>query len=391
MGPQALSRRLLFLLALAVLLATSVVPGVAQTGYIAFGDSITAGVGDDDLRTEKGYPPRLEALLQGAGINAVVDNYGVGGEDTVQGVARLPGVLNEAAISGDVLLLMEGTNDISRGIPVETTRFNLNQMAERAENRGMSVIHATTIPRLPDARFDSGNVTNTWLNQNIRDMAGRRARKLADPFEVLSTTPDLFTRYYYQGNDDPVGHPNAAGYDLVAQIFFDVIRNVDRVPPVTGLVSPAHGAKDVSANGPITVDVWDFGAGIDLAATTLEINGVSTGAVPVGDPKKVTLTWQPPAPLAGIVSLGLAARDLAVPPNAVDREIVSFTIAGTQILTGDMDQDGRVDGADLPRFARRFGSRLGETLYSPSADFNNDGIVDGQDLAVLASNFGKSG
>src|SRR5215218_3096117 len=111
-GAGAVSRRLLFVLA--ILLAAS---AQAQTAYIGFGDSITAGVGDDDLRTEKGYPPRLEALLQGAAINAVVENYGVPGEDTVQGLSRINGVLNEAALSGDVLILMEGTNDISRGIP----------------------------------------------------------------------------------------------------------------------------------------------------------------------------------------------------------------------------------------------------------------------------------
>lgn len=383
-------RRLLPALAvlLAVLLAGR---SEAQTAYIGFGDSITSGVGDDAARTEKGYPPRLEVLLRGAGFDAVVENHGVGGEDTVQGLGRINGVLNEAALSGDVLLLMEGTNDISRGIPVETTRFNLNQMAERAESRGMTVIHATTIPRLPDAKFDPGNITNVWLNQNIRDMAGRRGRRLADPFEVLSTTPDLFARYYSQASDDPVGHPNAAGYDLLAQIFFDVIRNVDRVPPVAGLVSPAHGAKGISASAPITVDVWDFGAGIDLAVTTLEINGVPTGVAPTGDPKKATLTYQPPTPLAGIISVGLSSRDLATPSNSVDREVASFTVAGTQLLTGDLDQNGRVDGADLLRFARRFGSRLGEPLYSSTADFNDDGIVDGQDLAVLANNFGKSG
>lgn len=372
---------------LAVLLA---VPAGAQTGYIAFGDSITAGAYDDDLRTEKGYPPRLEALLQGAGINAVVDNYGYGGEDTVQGMSRINGVLDEAAISGDVLLLMEGTNDISRGIPVETTRYDLTQMAEKAEKRGLTVIHATAIPRLPNAKVDSENVTNTWLNQNVRDMAGFRGRKLADPFEVFSTIPDLFTRFYYQGKDDPVGHPIAAGYDLLAQVFFDAIRNVDKVPPVTGLVTPAHGAREVPASTLIKVDVWDFGAGIDLAATTLKVDGVAVAATPAGDPKHVILSYQPPAPLAGIVSVGLSSRDLANPANTVDREVVRFTVVGTQILTGDLDQDGRVDGADLLRFARRFGSRLGETLYAPSADFNNDGIVDGQDLAVLASNFGKS-
>lgn len=383
MGKSPVIRRI----ALAILALALASSAQAQTAYIAFGDSITEGVGEDP---ERGYPPRLEALLQGAGIDAVVENYGVGGEDTTQGLARINAVLNEAALSGDVLILMEGTNDISRKISVETTRFDLTQMAERAENRGMTVIHATTIPRLPNAKVDAENVTNTWLNQNIRDMAGRRSRKLADPFEVLSTTPDLFTRFYYQGNDDPVGHPNAAGYDLLAQIFFDVIRNVDTVPPVIGLTTPAHGDEDISPTGAITVEVWDFGAGIDLANTTLLVDGVSTGATPAGDPKHATLTHTPAAPLSGIVEVGLRSRDLATTPNAVDREVFRFTVEGTQILTGDMDQDGRVDGFDLLRFARRFGAREGEILYSPSADFNDDGIVDGQDLAVLASNFGKS-
>ena len=374
MGKNAVIRRLL--LSLLLLVPAS---AWAQTAYIAFGDSITAGVYDDDSRTELGYPPRLEALLQGAGIDAVVENYGKGGEDTGQALERINSVLNEAALSGDVLILMEGTNDISRGIPPETTRFHLNDMAERAERRGMTVIHATAIPRLPDARFDAQNITNTWLNQHIRDMAGRRERKLADPYELFSVIPDLFTRYYYQGNDDPVGHPIAAGYDLLAQIFFDVIRDLDRVPPVLGMSEPAHGDKDVSPTAPIVVEVRDFGAGIDLTATILVVDGVATTAPPVGDSKHVTFNYQPPAPLTGIVSVGLRSRDLATTPNTVDRELLSFTVEGAQILTGDMDQDGRVDGTDLLRFARRFGSRLGETLYTPSADFNNDQIIDGQE------------
>jgi lysophospholipase L1-like esterase len=378
-------RRLAF--GLLLCLASSV---QAQTGYIAFGDSITFGVGDDPLRAEKGYPPRLQALLQGAGVNAVVENFGIGGEDTQMGLARIDNVLRDNALTGDVLLLMEGTNDISRGYSIESIRFNLNEMAKRAEARGMSVIHATTIPRLPNAKFDPQNVANTELNQNIRDMAGFRERKLADPFEVFSVAPNLFTSYYYVGTDDPVGHPNAAGYDLLARTFFDVIRGVDTVPPVSGLTSPEPGAKNVSASAPVSVQVWDFGQGIDLAATTLVINGTATGIVPTGTPKHVTLTYQPVTPLAGVVSVGLQSRDLATPPNSVNREILRFTVAGTQVLQGDIDQDGRVDGTDLLRFARRFGSRRTDPLYSEVADFNGDNIIDGQDLAVLASNFGKS-
>jgi lysophospholipase L1-like esterase len=383
-------RRPLLALALLLGLASSV---RAQTGYIAFGDSITFGVGDDPLRAEKGYPPRLQALLQGAGVNAVVKNFGIGGEDTQQGLARIDGVLQVNAAAGDVFLLMEGTNDISRGYTIESIRFNLNEMAKRAEARGLSVVHATTIPRLPNAKVDPQNVTNTRLNQNIRDMAGFRERKLADPYEVFSATANLFSNYYYQGADDPVGHPNTVGYDLLAQVFFDVIRGVDRVPPVSGLTSPEPGAKNVSASAPVSVEVWDFGQGIDLAATTLTVNGMVTGIVPTGTPKHVTLTYQPATPLSGVVSVGLQARDLATAPaspNTVNREILRFTVAGTQVLLGDIDQDGRVDGTDLLRFARRFGSRRTDPLYSEVADFNGDGIIDGQDLAVLASNFGKS-
>lgn len=383
-------RRLALAFALLSGLASSV---QAQTGYIAFGDSITFGVGDDPLRPEKGYPPRLQALLQGAGVNAVVENFGIGGEDTQQGLARIDNVLRDNALTGDVLLLMEGTNDISRGYSIESIRFNLNEMAKRAETRGMSVIHATTIPRLPNAKFDPQNVTNTELNQNIRDMAGFRERKLADPYEMFGATPNVFVSYYYTGADDPVGHPNAVGYDLLAQTFFDVIRGVDRVPPVAGVTSPKPGARNVSASAPVSVDVWDFGQGIDLSATTLVINGTATGIVPTGTTKRVTLTYQPATPLTGVVSVGLQSRDLATPPaspNTVNREILRFIVAGTQVLQGDIDQDGRVDGSDLLRFARRFGSRRTDPLYSEVADFNADNIIDGQDLAVLASNFGKS-
>jgi lysophospholipase L1-like esterase len=384
------TRRLLLAFALLSGLAPSV---QAQTAYIAFGDSITFGVGDDPLRTEPGYTPRLQALLQGAGANAVVKNFGKPGEDTQQAFIRIDGVLQENALTGDVFLLMEGTNDISRGQTPEMIRFNLNELALRAEARGLSVIHATTIPRLPNAKFDPQNVTNTQLNQHIRDMAAFRQRKLADPYEVFSATPNLFGAYYYTGADDPVGHPNAAGYDLLAQVFFDVIRGVDRVPPVSGISSPKPGAKDVSPSAPVSVDVLDFGQGIDLSATTLVINGVATGIVPTGTPKKVALTYQPATPLSGVVSVGLQSRDLATSPaspNTVNREIFRFTVAGAQVLQGDIDQDGRVDGTDLLRFARRFGTRRTDPLYSEVADFNGDSSIDGQDLAILASNFGKT-
>lgn len=374
-----------------MLLLAAASPALAQTGFLAFGDSITEGRGDDPTRTEKGYPPRLQTLLVGAGVQATVENAGKGGESTVEGLTRLDTVLAGIGTATDVMILMEGTNDLRDGISVETTRRNLTEMARKAQLKGLTVVHATLIPRLPTAPIDGDNVTNLTLNEHVRDMAGRNSRTLADPFEVFSTLANLFTTYYSAERPDPVGHPNAAGYDRLAQLLFDVLRNRDTVPPVPGITNPVHGAEAVPATGPIQVEVWDFGTGIDFANTKLLVNGTDTGVVPAGDTKHAVLTYTPAQPLTGMLRVGLRTRDLATPtPNASDREVARAIVAGTLILEGDLDRNGRVDGGDLVQFARRFGARLGEILYLARADFNADGQIDGTDLARLATNFGKT-
>jgi lysophospholipase L1-like esterase len=374
----------------AVVIAALAMPatGLAQTTrYIAFGDSITEGFGDDERPDGKGYPPRLEVLLQRAGEDAEVLNRGLGSERTMEGLTRLDDVLDEDG--GDVLLLMEGTNDISRAVSLNTIRFNLAEMARKAEAAGLEVVHATVIPRLARARFDNDNVQTRRLNQRVRDLAGTSERLLVDPFEELFDIPNLYNRYYIPGSD-PVGHLNPEGYDLLAQIFFDALQEVDTVPPVVGLMDPEIGDQEISPDAVIILDVWDFGTGLDLQNLTLLINRSPVTATATGDTTMTTLTYDPPQPLAGPVEIGLRARDQATPPNQVDRQIARVVVAGTTFLPGDLTQDGRVDGTDLVRLALRFGARNGEQRFQAAADLNGDRVIDGMDLAVLASNFGRA-
>lgn len=362
----------------------------AQTRYVAFGDSITAGVGDDPARAEQGYPPRLEGLLQQAGQNAVVVNRGVGAERTPEGLSRIDEVLDEG---GDVLLLMEGTNDITRFISLETTIFNLRRMAERAEAQGVEVVHGTLIPRIPDARVDAENIANNRLNQRIRDLAGTDGRDLADHFEVFGTLPNPFATHYFGSPQDGVGHPNARGYDLMARTWFEVLTGADTVPPVAGRISPSYGAESVDSGSVVSVDVWDFGEGIDLAATRLVLNGVVVGAEVSGGNRGATLRYRPERPFQGTVHVTLRSADLATPANTLNREVSYFRVEGAppeEELQGDIDGDGRVDGADLVRLALAFGSGRGQSRYDPSADLDSSGRVDGEDLAILASNFGRA-
>ena len=346
----------------------------------AFGDSITAGVGDDPGRQAPGYPPRLEELVPGL----VVDNRGVGAERTPEGLARIDEVLAEP---GDCLLLMEGTNDISRGISPETTLFNLDRMASRAADAGRTPYHATLIPRLLNARFDPNNVDNQDLGQAIRRLAAERGRGLVDPFEVFSTRPRLFREYYYAGEEDPVGHPNGPGYDLLATVFADVLLGTDTVPPVPVLLAPAHGASQVPAEATVEVEMMDFGSEIVEGSATLVVGGAPAPAPVVADGgRRLRWSYKPPVPLSGVVPMTLRAWDLS--GNVYNRLLGRFQVFGAVIPRGDVDGDGRVTGADLVRLGLAFGAGASSRRYDADADFDGSGQVDGEDLAVLAANFG---
>ena len=360
----------------------------AQTNYLAFGDSITLGVGDDPARAQPGYPPRLQALLQSVGVSATVGNYGRGGEKTPEALLRIDGIL-ALGKPGDTFLLMEGTNNVSQSISLETTIADLDTMAFRAEGLGMKVVHATVIPRPPNAKHDADNTLTDQLNGRIRNLAGQRGRRLADPNEVFRNTPNLFSGFYSADPTDFVGHPNAAGYDILARVFYNVIRNIDAVSPVPGVIIPATGTANVKPDTNIQVDVWDFGTGIDLANTFLLVNGQVTAAVPQGNALHAIFNYQPPTPLAGKVTLGLRSRDFATPPNAIDRQVATFTVRGSA-LQGDLNGDNRVDGMDLVLLALHFGANQGDPTYDATADLNADGHIDGLDLAILAASFGQT-
>ena len=46
-------------------------------------------------------------------------------------------------------------NDISQRVGIESIRFNLDEMASRAEALGMVAVHASVIPRVPTAPADA--------------------------------------------------------------------------------------------------------------------------------------------------------------------------------------------------------------------------------------------
>lgn len=102
---------------------------------LVFGDSISAGYG---IPVEQGWVTLLARRTEQEGYGFRVVNASVSGETTAGGLARLPHVLD---VQRPAIVVLElGGNDGLRGLPLERTRTNLDQMITLAQQRGAAVL-----------------------------------------------------------------------------------------------------------------------------------------------------------------------------------------------------------------------------------------------------------
>ncbi len=192
-------------------------PAAAQvTQFAVFGDSITFGHGDNGSHCDLnpvagGYPPRLRQHLEARGLDSTMRYEAVCGERTDAGLTRIDSVLNRG---GDVIIIMEGTNDVSEAVSFESTLFNLNAMMKKAELAGFEPVLASLVPRGPEAPRDSHNGKTRTIAMRLKEDAMENDWAFADQFHVLIDEPDFFELYYA----DQL-HPNAQGYGIIAQEF----------------------------------------------------------------------------------------------------------------------------------------------------------------------------
>jgi acyl-CoA thioesterase I len=103
---------------------------------VAFGDSLTAGLG---VGAEQAYPARLQRLLEEQGLRYRVVNAGVSGDTTASGLRRVDWVLKSRP---DFVILELGANDGLRGLDLEQTKANLERIIQRCQEAGVTVILA---------------------------------------------------------------------------------------------------------------------------------------------------------------------------------------------------------------------------------------------------------
>jgi len=170
---------------------------------VTFGDSLTAGVAG------KSYPEDLQSLLDQNGYRYRVDNQGVSGDTTTDGLARIDNVLAEHPA---LVILEFGGNDGLRGIPVDSTKKNLEEMIVRIKQANVSlVLLGITLPP------NYGPEYVKPFTAIFPDLAKRYKLKLM-PFLLI---------HVYQNSAlmQPDGiHPNGAGNEIVAQDVYNLIK-----------------------------------------------------------------------------------------------------------------------------------------------------------------------
>jgi acyl-CoA thioesterase I len=101
---------------------------------VAFGDSLTAGYGTD---AGNSYPDFLEKDLTTNGFHYHVVNAGISGNTTKDGLDRLGDVL---ALKPAVVIVAFGGNDGLRGLPIDSTRRNLDQIVSKLQRAGIKIV-----------------------------------------------------------------------------------------------------------------------------------------------------------------------------------------------------------------------------------------------------------
>jgi acyl-CoA thioesterase I len=183
--------------------ASGVLHSAPAPVIVAFGDSLTAGFG---VEPGLSWPDDLAKLLHQKVINA-----GVSGDTTTDGLNRLPEVIG---YHPKIVIVEFGGNDGLRGLPLTTTRANLDQIIQSLQKAGAHVLLAgMTLPPNYGPEYIHS------FEAIYKDLA-RKYKVPLIPFllEGVALKPGMMQR-------DGI-HPTAAGHEIVARTVLRYLKGM---------------------------------------------------------------------------------------------------------------------------------------------------------------------
>jgi acyl-CoA thioesterase-1 len=190
------------------LLLPATVARAAQNPHllVCYGDSITAGYG---LAEGQAYSDFLERDLNAAGYHYKVLNRGTSGATTKDALAGLPAILK---LNPEVVIVEFGGNDGLRGLPLDETRRNLDQLLTALEAAHIRILLAgITLP----PNYGSDYIQT--FQQLFSQLAARyRVALVPMIYKDLVNVP---------GTIQPDGvHPTAKGSEIIAKTLLPALK-----------------------------------------------------------------------------------------------------------------------------------------------------------------------
>ena len=170
------------------------------SSVIAFGDSLTAGYG---ASAGEDYPSRLSAMTDVEIVNA-----GKSGDTTESALRRI----EEDVLTADprIVIVGLGGNDFLGGMSIKSTEANLRTIVQRIQGVGGMVV-------LLGFQFPSLTASYDDMYQRVASEEG--CLLVTKTLSGILTDPAL--------RSDQI-HPNARGYDLMAQRMSEPVRALIR-------------------------------------------------------------------------------------------------------------------------------------------------------------------
>src|SRR5262245_39133002 len=201
-----------FLLLSILWLPAQIFAEVPQKIILFLGDSITAGYG---LESSQAYPALIQEKIDAKNWSFRVVNAGQSGDTSAGGLNRMTWLLKTRI---DVLVLELGGNDGLRGLPVETTRKNLQAIIDRTRTKNPAAKIVLAGMMVPP---NMGREYGKQFTAIFTDLANQNKAALI-PF-VLENVGGVRELNLPDGI-----HPTAKGHEIVANNVWKILEPILR-------------------------------------------------------------------------------------------------------------------------------------------------------------------
>ena len=193
-----------------------------------FGDSITAGYG---LELEQAFPALIQDKLDALSWPVRVTNAGLSGETSSGGLNRIDWLLRQPV---DVFILELGGNDGLRGISLDLTEKNLQDIIDRVKQENPNVSLVIAGMQIPP------NLGQAYTDQfkNLFPLLAEENSATLIPF-ILDGVAGIESLNLPDGI-----HPTAEGHKIIAETVWDIVSPVIDMQMQSNGCTPPDKAED---------------------------------------------------------------------------------------------------------------------------------------------------